>query len=223
MTRALTIARCAESRRRMHRSLHQDSLQRAVHLRRDEIDLRLLQQIAAGVVAGPLQPHAHLAGALGGNVDVGFEILVLIHGGQHGGGSKRSRPHAPECRPPRRQTARGRCSRPAALPASCAAARPTRNPPWLLAKACCACSNDIAAGDAGLKELALPLDLRRVVVVERLLLPLGGRAAESTVACWWQRIDLISTWPAFTWSPECTRSAVSRPPPAAAWWPSGAT
>ena len=54
--------------------------------RREKIDLRLLQQLAGVVHQLHIQPQAHLAGALRGNVDVGFQILVLIHCGQHVGG-----------------------------------------------------------------------------------------------------------------------------------------
>ncbi len=59
---------------------------RAIHLRRKKIDLGFLQQLAAVVHQLHIQPLPHLAGALRGNVDIGFEILVLVHRGQHVGG-----------------------------------------------------------------------------------------------------------------------------------------
>ena len=70
--------------RSMHWSLDQDPLQRAVHLRREESRSSSSQAVCRWCpIRSTSSPMAHLAGALGGNVDVGFEILVLIHGGQH--------------------------------------------------------------------------------------------------------------------------------------------
>ena len=57
-----------------------------IHLGRQKIDLCLFQQFAAGVRQIHVQPQAHLARALGGNVNVGLEILALVDRGQHGGG-----------------------------------------------------------------------------------------------------------------------------------------
>ena len=71
-------------RPRPHRGFHQNPLQRAVHFRRDEIDLRLFQQLAVVVGQVDAESHVHLGGALRGNVDVRLKLVVLVHRGQHG-------------------------------------------------------------------------------------------------------------------------------------------
>ena len=55
---------------------------RVVHLLRNEIDFRALDQLPAAGDDLHRKAHADIRRALGGNVDVGFQLGVLIHGGQ---------------------------------------------------------------------------------------------------------------------------------------------
>ena len=60
-------------------SLGQDSLQSWINLGREEVDLRFLQQLAAGVIELHREPSLRLGRPLGGDIDVRFEVACLIH------------------------------------------------------------------------------------------------------------------------------------------------
>ncbi len=75
--------RVAETvKRGMHRGLHQDALYRVIHLRRDEVDLGGLDRLSGAGHDLDRQPHLNAAGEIGRDVNVGFQVLVLVHRGQ---------------------------------------------------------------------------------------------------------------------------------------------
>ena len=87
MTRALTscwIAQTLSSVRNL--GLGEDALQAVIDLGGNEADGGLREDVAGGVEDIDGQTGADLGGALGGNVDVGFEIGVLVDGGEQGRG-----------------------------------------------------------------------------------------------------------------------------------------
>src|SRR5882762_931587 len=68
--------------RTMERRLHQYSLERVVYLLRNEIDLCALDQLPAACDNLDRKAHTYIRGTFRGNVDIGFQFGVLIHGGQ---------------------------------------------------------------------------------------------------------------------------------------------
>jgi hypothetical protein len=66
--------------------LGEDALQAVVDLRGDEVDLGLDEDLACGVEDLYRKSVADAPGAFGWDVDVRFEIGVLVYGGEQGGG-----------------------------------------------------------------------------------------------------------------------------------------
>ena len=66
--------------------LREDALEAVVDLRREEADGGFDHGLAGVIEDLYGKAPADLSGALGGDVDVGFEISVLVDGGEDGGG-----------------------------------------------------------------------------------------------------------------------------------------
>jgi len=64
----------------------EDALETVVDLRREEADGGFDEGIACGVEDRHGKAPADLAGALRGDIDVGFEVGVFVDGGEDGGG-----------------------------------------------------------------------------------------------------------------------------------------
>ena len=145
--------------------------------------LRLLQQLAVVVRQIHSQPHAHLAGALRGNVDVRLEILVLIHRGQH---RRRvvnvvAHVHRDVAHHAVKRRADGVVGQQLLL----RLARFHRRLVICLGVlvGLLRLVVGVAAGHACVKQLVLAIQLDRVVVEERLLLPLRGALRRRQSAC----------------------------------------
>src|ERR1022692_1467508 len=157
----------------VHGSLDQNLLHIAIYLRRKKIDLRLLDEFATRIHEVDGKPLSYLVGALSRDIDIGFEILAFIYRGQHGwwrveGRSEIANVHRNVAHDAVKRSADGVVGQLLLLrlaePDGGLVIR------FGVLKGLLLLVEDVLAGDACLKELALPLQFDRVVVVERLLL-----------------------------------------------------
>ena len=161
----------------MDRGLHQNALQRAIHLRREKVDLCLVEYLAGVVRQLNIQSQAHLAGAFRGNVDVGLHVLVLVHRGEHRSRrihrrSKVAQVHRDVAHHAIKRRANGVVGQLLLLRLAQFYRRLVIR--LGVAEGLLRLVVDVATRHAGLKEFALPLNLYRVVIVDGVFLPLGG-------------------------------------------------